>query len=742
MARKNVSVEYNNFTKGFITEANPLTFPENASIDENNVNINIDGSRQRRFGMAWTDAAHTLTQTQTLVASGKATSSFAWLSAGNDGTQNLAVYQHGLDLYFYNLEDGDPTDVLQQTLTLSSSYASSTKVFQYTAAYGRLIIAAGKDNVVTLDYDGTTVTWTLYRLQVRDIWGIEDGLEVDTRSTSLTKNHAYNLRNQGFTASLRLVGDQMGSSPSTYGDPVGFTFSSILVYPSNADLVWSAKLTTIEPGGFQTDNIGAFSPWEFSKNHFGTTPAPQGRVVIDVFIRNNNTSSLGRYFGSIPLAGTGSLTTDQSSGYISSVAAFAGRIWYTLNESSLTGGDSRTPSIGNMVLYSQASEDWSRWGSCHSRNDPTSEDFSDTLASDGGFISIPEAGRIFKTVPLGSSLFVFASNGVWEIFGGDTTFSATSQSVQKITDSGAIGVSSIVTGGNFIGYWSTEGIYGISLSESTLRGIATNITGTTIQSFYGEIPDAQKRLARGVYDRIGKKALWLYTQTPKASDYYFDRELVFDVLKTSFTKRTLYPKNITTGPFITSAVSSLKRLVPSTAEQKTHSSMYYWTAHTVGTDENFRGASYRDTTFIDFPAISGGTDAEAHILTGYLTGGDSSRDKCLPYLSVKSKRTETGWSEDGVGAVTLIGESSCKMQVQWEWTNDPLSGKWATEVEVYRLPRFFALDNSHIFSFDVITTRNKVRGSGKALSVKFSSSPGKDMYLYGWGMEVELADDV
>jgi hypothetical protein len=45
------TLERNTFIKGLITEANPLTFPENASIDEDNFVLNRDGSRQRRNGM-------------------------------------------------------------------------------------------------------------------------------------------------------------------------------------------------------------------------------------------------------------------------------------------------------------------------------------------------------------------------------------------------------------------------------------------------------------------------------------------------------------------------------------------------------------------------------------------------------------------------------------------------------------------------------------------------------------------
>jgi hypothetical protein len=44
-------VEFKTFDKGIITEVNPLSFPESASIDEVNFIINHDGTRQRRNGI-------------------------------------------------------------------------------------------------------------------------------------------------------------------------------------------------------------------------------------------------------------------------------------------------------------------------------------------------------------------------------------------------------------------------------------------------------------------------------------------------------------------------------------------------------------------------------------------------------------------------------------------------------------------------------------------------------------------
>lgn len=52
MARQKAKSEITNFVAGLITEAGRLTFPEGASVDEKNFILNINGSRQRRPGMA------------------------------------------------------------------------------------------------------------------------------------------------------------------------------------------------------------------------------------------------------------------------------------------------------------------------------------------------------------------------------------------------------------------------------------------------------------------------------------------------------------------------------------------------------------------------------------------------------------------------------------------------------------------------------------------------------------------
>lgn len=51
MAQQKGTKVYNTFVGGLVTEAGPLTFPENASADELNMEISRKGNRRRRLGI-------------------------------------------------------------------------------------------------------------------------------------------------------------------------------------------------------------------------------------------------------------------------------------------------------------------------------------------------------------------------------------------------------------------------------------------------------------------------------------------------------------------------------------------------------------------------------------------------------------------------------------------------------------------------------------------------------------------
>jgi hypothetical protein len=51
MVKPVTKAEISSFIKGFITEASPLNFPADASRDEENFELNVNGSRDRRLGI-------------------------------------------------------------------------------------------------------------------------------------------------------------------------------------------------------------------------------------------------------------------------------------------------------------------------------------------------------------------------------------------------------------------------------------------------------------------------------------------------------------------------------------------------------------------------------------------------------------------------------------------------------------------------------------------------------------------
>ena len=767
MARQKTSVEYSDFTRGIITEASPLTFPDNASLDEQNININRDGSRQRRFGMDWQTSASAMTGTP-ISSTGEAVGSFTWRSAGHDGDTNLGVVQIGRDLHFFNLDAATP-DTLIDTFTFTTIQVPTPKHlkrFQFASAYGKLIVVVDFINIYAFSWDAVTpqaVLDSTYTIQIRDRFGVDDTLAVDTRPVTLSKSHEYNLRNQGWKASTRLANNAGAagapSGAASEGDPIARTFTDLGYYPANSDLIWACKMTNLGGATGWIDSLGAFDANELTKQHFGTTPAPKGTFVIDAFLRGTSRQVQ---------SGISPLSTDQTSGGVSAVASFSGRIWYGVTETGLTNGDDRSPALGSMVFYSELSEDVDRWRNCHSRNDPASEDYADPLATDGGYITIPELGQIYKMVPLGESLFILSSNGVWEVFGGDAGFSAQDQTVVKITDVGPVSDTSVVTGENLIGYWAESGIYAITVDQASLRGVAQNITEETIQTYYDGIPIEQKRLAVGSYDFLSKQVSWLYNLDDElGSDFYYQRELIFSLIKGGFTKRYYaeIDHSSNNGPYVCGYLN-LRSVVPSTedvpvtaggvtvtaggvvvtvgrssAEQRTKSSTLYLTSYIQSNSETIRVSGLTNFNFYDWPQVyddvgTFGADAEAYLLTGAITGGDTRADKFLPYVHIRAKRTETDYYETVSEGLVMIGSSSILMSSQWDWTNDASAGRWGRAQQVYRLPRLIVLDPSHIFAFDVIKTRNKVRGKGKAVSLKFVSEPGKDLYLYGWGLEV------
>jgi len=86
--------------------------------------------------------------------------------------------------------------------------------------------------------------------------------------------------------------------------------------------------------------------------------------------------------------------------------------------------------------------------------------------------------------------------------------------------------------------------------------------------------------------------------------------------------------------------------------------------------------------------------------------------------------------------MATTNQSSCLVQHQWNWSNSAASGKWTTPRQYYRLRNpYYPPGGTTSEQFDVVETRNKVRGQGKVLSILFKTEPGKHCTIYGWSVE-------
>jgi len=139
--------------------------------------------------------------------------------------------------------------------------------------------------------------------------------------------------------------------------------------------------------------------------------------------------------------------------------------------------------------------------------------------------------------------------------------------------------------------------------------------------------------------------------------------------------------------------------------------------------------------FYDWHSVDGvGAAYDAYLETSYIphATGFTKRGQCA-YITTFLERTETDIDVDGFG----VNESSCLMRGKWDFTDSNTASKWTTQQQVYRHGRLF-LDTG-VSGFDscypLVITKNKLRGRGRALQLRFDAEVGKDMRLAGWSVQ-------
>lgn len=484
--------QINSFTKGLITEVSPLSFPEGASLDELNMKLKKDGTRERRLGMDYESGYGTkATGLSAAVLSGARLTAYRWSQASGNTHTEIGVIQVGNALYFIDLLTSAPSaNYLIGGNPLTFTGVDNAAIFNFATINNWLIVvSSGLTDPYAVSYDKDTDTITAYSapIMVRDLWGVHDNLGENDRPTTLSSEHHYNLRNQGWD-------DNVVTTCGAGINAINCTFNTFGVYPGNGDQ-WS--IGRVED--LTSADVDKYNPTIAARNLVNTGQVARGHYVIKLFNR-----------GQSRIDQTGLLLpADQELGRFTTCASYAGRIFYSGILSKVYDEDNRSPKLSGAVFFSQTFSRLIDLVKCYQEADPTNPDFNEVIDTDGGYIIIPECSVINALRPIKQSLFVFAENGVWEIRGDEGGFRATSFQVNKISNIGVYSPKSIVEVNGVIYFWGNSGIYAIAPNQFGTFD-TNNITLQTIQRLYNSIPDSAKRNARAYHDNHTNTVRWLF----------------------------------------------------------------------------------------------------------------------------------------------------------------------------------------------------------------------------------------
>lgn len=702
----------NTFVKGLVTEAGELTFPPDASVDELNCDLRRDGSRRRRkaatvevsnvlstFTVATTDIVHT----------------DKWINVGGQAGLEFLVIQTGATLHFYNKSTPPYSGTeLAHTVNLATyevagSVGAANVRCQFASLKGVLVVASAAINTIYIERNNITETLAVSTIafKIRDFDWIGPKAEYtsDKATGSTTTPRKYDTANAGW------IGSYGAAALSAYTTAQG-------AYPAITLPWYSGK-----------DSSGNFSVTEWRKIFSGTSLSGNGHFVLDFFSKDRTTAS-----------GISGITTEVESSRFKSVVTFAGRVFYAGLESSKNSG---------TILFSRLIENTADLGNCYQINDPTSEDISDLLDTDGGSITIPDAVNIKYLYAFGANLYIFADNGVWSINGVDNVFRATEYSIRLITSVGILTAESFVEAEGIPFWWSKYGIHAMTFDQTSGLPQEQNIGISTIQTFWDSISQSSKLAVNSVYDRLNKKIYWSYPNINETKVNKYNNFLVLDT-----TLQAFYPWKISDEVINTDYVVGFDFYTGFGSDQlvldvysglddvysngdDVVSSQYtdFSTGDPAlvliirdGATGKLTMGSFRGEDYLDWGTTNYSSFAEA----GYDFKGDLFTQKTSPYIITYMRTTEEGWIGDESVGYDPIHPSSLFVSAYWDFKSTASSV--AQQAYRYKIMPVVGDLGTWDYPSTVISTKLKLRGKGRSARLRFESEQGKDFILLGYGV--------
>ena len=732
MPRQTGIKPYQNFIKGWVTEASPLTFPENSCLDVDNVFIDFAGRGYRRTGLEFELNHATQSLPATLDLNTEVVHQTRWENVGGDPNLVFLVVQFGSTIKFFDMNAGNPISGKLKSFSIDLlTYANPNRTtnvarepIEGASILGRLFLVSDSINPIYVTYTSSTDTIAVsnVNIKIRDVIGLSDGYAVNERPTELPAAHEYNLKNQGWNTAQILA-----------------YFTSRNLYPSNAQVWTAGKKANAEAGSIST--IGDFDPVVLDKVDFGTSPAAKGRYILDAFYKDRQAAS-----------GVAGLNAETSKNRPGTITTLAGRILYA----GLEPG---------VIYVSPTLNSITDAGNCYQSADPTSETISDIIDTDGFVLKITECGSILKIMQIGSGVLVFATNGIWQVSGlSQTIFSATSHRADKLSKIAALSKIAIIEVEGSPIFATEGGIYTLAGNSQTGQIELKNLSLDTIQTHFNSISTEAKKNSKFAYNIFDKQLFWLVNTDPLYSGntdrFIYNQLIIYDVTLKIFYKFSIsdasthprivgmfFPLSYQSSLANETIVDGLGNEIVDNADADVTVPFTYHLPAVAQVNllcvygSSYSVAKFYNTSFVDWEDYSEDNSIDAinyssFLETGYIIPNDFIRNKNITKLAACFNRTETAFVQGALAdEVAFNLPSSCLAQVKWNFADAAVAGKWSDPQQIYRFRRPWIYgDAGDPFNNGLpeVITETKFRGSGRAFSIKFYSEEGKDFQLVGW----------
>lgn len=688
----------NTFVKGIVTEFSGLNFPENACEDALNVFFTEQGEARRRYGI---DYEEDYVLNSYAVPSSAIIRSYFWRNVRGNPDLSFVVVQIADKLDFWQFKAGtlSPNYEAGYRINLSNRKAAGAPspakaACQFADGQGKLYVAHPYCEPFYVYFANSNMNIEEIAIEVRDFTVLDLDAEPDDHPASMTPEHEYDVRNQGWTNKYLDMWTNANRNPREY--------------PSLADVWWYYR---VSPGASENERNNADNGLEFSRSkrqryaNAGNAYAPRGYFIYSAWNIDRAKNAKRNLPGEIV-----------SSGYNrpSCVAFMNNRIFY---------GGVDAYRYNSNIYFTNILRNQDEKPRFYQNGDPTSELNYELLPNDGGTIVVPALGKLIYMVQVDNEMILFANNGIWSLSGNEGVgFTATDYSVNQISDIGVLNSTSFVSAEGVPVWWNEEGIW--TLNKRKVESLTRN----TIQTLYNTIDPKCIQGARGAYNRITKEIMWLYSSNA-STPLVYDKALVFRAQTGAFyvyqfaagatirdiigipgftTDTTLEDVTDNSGVTVTTnAATTVQSEVQSASSQA--STFKFLIKHNAS--DHITWGEIPSTLHKDWYQATGntGVNFDSYFISGYSLKGAAHRKFNVPYITIFSKTTS---------------DSSCTVQAVWDFINSG-TARISNAQQVYKART----------TSDFTWRRLKIRGSGKSLQLKFTSDTDKPFNIIGWSKE-------